>query len=134
MQFDGTLKITPRSPDSEGKAWMYDVIFSPDKPGQTSAIFNVDLTYSSRNYSRATENLILESRVIPHAAAQPYSNVPYQPEPNIPPPSTNTSKTKIPLLSSLTAFAINRSCPTFGASFPWVRMVNKDSFLPYLSK
>ena len=97
LQFDGTLKITPRSPDSEGKAWMYDVIFSPDKPGQTSAIFNVDLAYASRNYSRATENLILESRVIPHAAAQPYSNVPYQPEPNIPPSSTNTTKTKIPL-------------------------------------
>ena len=97
LQFDGTLKITPRSPDSEGKAWMYDVIFSPDKPGQTSAIFNVDLAYASRNYSRATENLILESRVIPRAAAQPYSNVPYQPEPNTPPSSTNTSKTKIPL-------------------------------------
>ena len=50
LQFDGTLEINPRSPDSEGKAWMYDVIFSPDKPGQTSAIFNVDLAYASRNY------------------------------------------------------------------------------------
>ena len=97
LQFDGTLKINPRSPDSEGKAWMYDVIFSPDKPGQTSAIFNVDLNYANRNYSRATENLILESRVIPHSAAQPYSNVPYQPESNAPLPSTNPSKTKTPL-------------------------------------
>ena len=96
LQFDGTLKIKPRSPDSEGKAWMYDVIFSPDKPGQTSAIFNVDLAYASRNYSRTTENLILEAREIPHAAAQPYSNVPYQPEPNTLPASTNISKTKIP--------------------------------------
>ena len=96
LQFDGTLKIKPRSPDSEGKAWMYDVIFSPDKPGQTSVIFNADLAYASRNYSRTTENLILESREIPHAAAQPYSNVPYQPEPNNLPASTNISKTKIP--------------------------------------
>ena len=97
LQFDGTLKIKPRSPDSEGKAWMYDVIFSPDKPGQTSVIFTADLAYASRNYSRTTENLILESREIPHAAAQPYSNVPYQPEPNTLPASTNISKNKIPL-------------------------------------
>ncbi|MQG67013.1 MAG: hypothetical protein FI704_08005 [SAR202 cluster bacterium] len=97
LQFGGTLKINPRSPDSEGKAWMYDVIFSPDKPGQTSTIFNVHLTYANRSYSQATENLILKSRMIPQAPAQPYSNVPYQPEPNTPPSSTNTSKTNIPL-------------------------------------
>ena len=101
LQFHGTLKTNPRSPDSEGKAWMYDVIFAPDKPGQISTIFHVNLAYANRNYSRSTGNLILESRVLPQAPqapAQPYSNVPYQPaEPNTLPPSTNTPKTKIPL-------------------------------------
>ena len=97
LQFHGTLKTSPRSPDSEGKAWMYDVIFSPDKPGQISTIFNVNLAYGDRDYSRSTENLILESRVIPQTPAQPYSNVPYQPEPNSLPPSTNTSKTSMPI-------------------------------------
>jgi hypothetical protein len=97
LQFHGTLKTNPRSPDSEGKAWMYDVVFTPDKPGQISAIFNVDLVYGDRDYSRSTGNLFLESRVIPQAPAQPYSNVPYQPEPNTLPPSTNTSKTSMTL-------------------------------------
>lgn len=100
LQFHGTLKTNPRSPDSEGKAWMYDVIFSPDKPGQIATIFNVDLAYANRNYSRSTGNLILESRSLPQAPQappQPYSNVYYQPEPNTPPSSTNTSKTNIPL-------------------------------------
>ena len=72
-QFNGILKLSARSPDAEGKAWMYDVIFSPDKSGQLATAFKAELNYANRTYSRYTENLILESREIPQAPAQNYS-------------------------------------------------------------
>ncbi len=96
-QFNGGLRINPRSPDADGKAWMYDVIFSPNKPGQISTIFNIQLDYAERTYSRATGNLILDSRLIPLAPAQPYSPPPPQAPTVIPSEPDDSSKTNIPL-------------------------------------
>ena len=96
-EFSGVLKVNPRSPDANGKAWMYDVVFSPDKPGQTSTIFNIQLDYADRSYSRATGNLILDSRLIPQTPAQPYSPPPYQAPTATPGESDDHTKTDIPL-------------------------------------
>ena len=96
-QFDGVLKINPRSPDADGKAWMYDVIFSPNRSGQISTIFNIQLDYADRTYSRATGNLVLESRLIPQAPAQQYSPSPVQAPTATPIDSNNSSETNIPL-------------------------------------
>lgn len=102
----GVLKINPRVPDADGKAWMYDVIFTPDKAGQTSAIFNVDFVYADRNYSRSTSNLTLESRLIPQAPIQPYSTVPYEPLP-APLPNDEPRKTKIALWMIITGIIVS---------------------------
>ena len=96
-QFDGILKINPRTPDADGKAWMYDVIFAPTEPGQISTIFNIQLDYADRSYSRATDNLVLESKLIPQAPAQRYSPQPPQAPTATPADSNNSSETNIPL-------------------------------------
>ena len=96
-QFNGILKINPRSPDADGKAWMYDVVFAPNKPGQTSTIFNIQLDYADRSYSRATGSLVLDSKLIPQAPAQPYSPPPYQAPTATSTESSDPSKTNIPL-------------------------------------
>tara|TARA_Y100000590_G_scaffold324066_1_gene367574 strand:- start:333 stop:1448 length:1116 start_codon:yes stop_codon:yes gene_type:complete len=96
-QFKGMLRINPRSPDADGKAWMYDVIYAPNKPAQISTIFNIQLDYADRSYSRATETLVLNSKLIPQAPAQPYSAPPPQ-TPTITPTGPNdSSKDNIPL-------------------------------------
>ena len=97
-QFNGVLRINPRSPDADGKAWMYDVIYAANKPAQISTIFNIQLDYADRSYSRATKNLVLNSKLIPQAPAQPYSASPSQTPTITPTSSNNSSETNIPLV------------------------------------
>ena len=76
---------------------MYAGIFAPTEPGQISTIFNIQLDYADRSYSRATDNLVLESKLIPQAPAQRYSPQPPQAPTATPADSNNSSETNIPL-------------------------------------
>jgi len=55
------VKIIPRRSNSDGKAWMFDVIFTPKEIGEYSIDFGINLEYASTYYDLPTQSILVNS-------------------------------------------------------------------------
>jgi hypothetical protein len=70
----GILELVPRELTQDGRAWMYDVLFTPEKDGITSVIFSLDMSYAGRAHNEVTDSLVLNSIKLPVLPPIPYEN------------------------------------------------------------
>ena len=73
----GQLDIVPREGTSDGRAWMYDVIFTPTKEGITTLALNLDIDYAGQVRQQVSESIALTAislpNLIPDPAPEPYN-------------------------------------------------------------
>tara|TARA_B100000949_G_scaffold129347_1_gene114046 strand:- start:1961 stop:2785 length:825 start_codon:yes stop_codon:yes gene_type:complete len=55
----GQLDIIPREGTSDGRAWMYDVIFTPTKEGITTLALNLNLEYAGQARQQVSQSIVL---------------------------------------------------------------------------
>ena len=61
--FVGALEILPQQPLHEGRAWSYDVFFTPKQEGHHSLVIRLNLEYSGREYTHSADHILLSSAV-----------------------------------------------------------------------
>lgn len=59
----GALEILPQRPLLEGRAWSYDVFFTPTQEGHHSLVVRLSLDYSGREYTHSANHVVLSSAV-----------------------------------------------------------------------
>ena len=57
----GTVEVVPRRALSDGRAWLYDVYFTPEDGIQHSMSFELSIEYAGRQYTFMTEPLVVSS-------------------------------------------------------------------------
>ena len=57
----GTLEVLPQRLLDQGRAWLYDVFFTPRGEGLHTLIFSINMEYAGRNYAHATDSIVLSS-------------------------------------------------------------------------
>jgi hypothetical protein len=65
----GTVKLVPKTSMPNGSAWMYDVLFTPDLPGQQTLTIDVRLWYADIRHSSVTDTLTLSTISLPKPPA-----------------------------------------------------------------
>ena len=94
----GALIIKPQRLLEEGRAWLYEVFFTPQEGGLHTLIFRLDLEYSGRQYSYTTDSIVLSSlgpqslevSAVPVAPSSPAAIAPDSPA-SLPQPPLVTS-------------------------------------------
>ncbi len=89
------FELVPRNVTPDGRAWMYDILFTPTSDGLTSLVLNLDMEYAGRLHSYVTGSLMLTSKNIPQPAPSDYSQ----------------SQSKTPALSSMEKAEISSGLP-----------------------
>ena len=96
----GALKIVPQQLLEEGRAWLYDVFFTPQENGLDTLIFRLSLDYLGRQYTYTTDSRVLASLALSSTFTAPLpvvvAPVPAAPitiaaPPALPPPPLETS-------------------------------------------
>lgn len=59
----GIIEIVPQSVITQGRAYMYDLYYTPGAEALANVIMRLDLEYAGRAYTYATESLILSSHL-----------------------------------------------------------------------
>ena len=57
----GVLEVTPQVLLDEGRAWLYDVFFTPNDEGLHTLMLQLTTTYAGRPYTFATDSVVLSS-------------------------------------------------------------------------
>jgi hypothetical protein len=77
----GLLEVKPRELLEQGRAWLYDVFFTPKQEGGLhTVIFGLNLKYEGQQYAYSTDSMVLAS-VQPAPAVQPAPPAPAAPAP-----------------------------------------------------
>jgi hypothetical protein len=84
----GLIELTPQSLLGQGRAWQYDVFFTPAEEGLHTLVVRLTMEYAGRQYTYSTNSTVLSS-VIPVAAAAPSVQT-AQPPPIAPTPAVQT--------------------------------------------
>ena len=71
----GQLDIIPREGTSDGRAWMYDVVFTPYKEGITTLALNLNIEYAGQVHQQVSESLALTAINLPSPAPEAYTPV-----------------------------------------------------------
>ena len=89
----GFVEIRPQHLLAPGRAWLFDVFFTPSQGGLDTLIFRLDLEYSDKRYSDASDSLVLSS-VTTASVAPVVASAPVAPPPTLPqmPPSRPTTE------------------------------------------
>ena len=66
---EGTVELVPKTAMPNGAAWMYDVLFTPDLPGQQTLTIDVRLWYAEMRHSSVTNPLTLSTIALPEPPA-----------------------------------------------------------------
>ena len=74
----GALIIKPQQLIEEGRAWLYDVFYTPQEGGLDTLIFQLSLEYSGRKYTYTTDSMVLSS-LAPPSMTLPVPVVPSAP-------------------------------------------------------
>ena len=82
---EGLLEFEPQRPLDSGRAWLFDVFFTPQDEGLHTVVLRLGMEYSGRQHSYVTESLVLSS-VMPPAPAAPAAISPPPPPPEVPQP------------------------------------------------
>lgn len=75
----GVLEVKPQRLLSEGRAWMYDVFFTPEAEGLHTINLQLELEYSDRPYTYASDYMVVSSFLPTTRGADPV-----QPRPETP--------------------------------------------------
>ena len=59
----GVLEVTPQVLLDEGRAWLYDVFFTPNEEGLHTLLLQLNTTYAGRPYTFATDSVVLSSMI-----------------------------------------------------------------------
>ena len=80
---DGQLEMIPRQLMDEGKAWMFDIHFTPTRKGLSSLMLKIELEYAGYLHTARSDTLMLESIQIPPVPSiiDRSETVPSQPTP-----------------------------------------------------
>ena len=70
----GILELAPRELTQDGRAWMYDVLFTPSKDGITSLVMSLDINYAGRMHKYVADTLTLNAIKLPVVPPAPYEN------------------------------------------------------------
>ncbi len=70
----GILELIPRELTQDGRAWMYDVAFTPKSDGITSLTMSLDINYAGRLHMYVADTLTLDAIKIPVVPPTPYEN------------------------------------------------------------
>ena len=110
----GQLDIIPREGTSDGRAWMYDVIFTPREEGITTLALNLDIEYAGQVRQQVSEAITLTaiSLTKPEPEPEPVSALAPAPAPEpVPEPVPYTTVVEVapanpPIAQSTGGFAI----------------------------
>lgn len=70
----GILELIPRELTQDGRAWMYDVAFTPKSDGITSLTMSLDINYAGRLHKYVADTLTLDAIKLPVVPPTPYEN------------------------------------------------------------
>ena len=86
----GVLEITPQRLLDQGRAWLYDVFFTPEEEALNTLIFRLNMAYAGRQYTHTSDFVVLSSimaapppepAAVPAPPAPPAAPAPVQPPP-----------------------------------------------------
>ena len=95
----GVLEIKPERLVDQGRAWMYEVFFTPQQSGLHTLIFYLNMEYGGRQYIHSSDHIVLSSA---SPAAPPELVAP-------PAPAAAPAASQLPPIQP----------PVDSASFPW---------------
>lgn len=95
----GVLEIKPTRLVDQGRAWMYDVFFTPEQPGLQTLVFYLNMEYAGKRYIHTSDHILLSSAlpasppvvVVPPASAAPPA------APQLPPIQPRVEPSSFPL-------------------------------------
>ena len=77
----GTLEIKPQRLLDVGRAWEYDLFFTPDDQGLHTLVIRLSMEYAGKQYGYTSDSMVLSS-VMPEPPAEPVApSAPVQPPP-----------------------------------------------------
>ena len=77
----GALEIKPRRVLDEGRAWEYDVFFTPDQEGLHTLVLRLNTEYAGKQYTYTSDTIVLSSVMPPPPPVPEIASVPVAPPP-----------------------------------------------------
>ena len=90
----GLLEMTPRRLLEEGRAWLYDIYYTPAQEALDTVIFQLELDYAGRRYAYSSDSVVLSS-VLPAPPPEPAAP-PAPPAPALPPAPPEVEPSGLP--------------------------------------